>query len=62
MNKESKILTEALSDILIKSTERFIMTILCEGEKDTIDLIDVVVSGHITSMFNNIRNLTADNE
>ena len=63
MNKKYKTQTIQLADILEKETYQFILKSLKhEDEQNTSDLIDLVLSAHLSSAFNMIKMLSQDNE
>lgn len=56
--KEITILANILSD---KTHDRVLNILLEEGEQETSDLIELVISSHFSSMFNCMRSLAKKN-
>ena len=65
MDETYKAAVRRLSNILIKETGKFLIRFfgeLDDEKQDTAHLIDLVVSAHLSSMFNNMKILSEDNE
>jgi len=62
INDKYKKLTIELSDKINKISLNFIIDILKQkGEEDTKDLINFIISSHLSSLFTTINQLSSDN-